>query len=287
MTMKIRIRVVVFAAVFATMILMVSLSLVLIPAGSAQQPSLVYATLPNTPLSQLARFSLESNSVTVAGGVVGKIGYPLSAALAFCPPAGIAYTITNIFGEATSFGGTGLGPPQVATLNLGTGAAALIGSPLPLWQDPMALECSRFGILYTIAGSDPSNTFSEYNVLYTIDRATGQLSRIGFTGVNDGTGDDTFMALRFAPDGILYGATASALFTINVTTGLATKVIDFSANVAGYVMGLAIDSAGNFYVADFTSDSHVYELDPHAGVATSILDTHLAYVHSIAFKNPR
>ncbi len=250
------------------------------PTRSAGQPSLLYATLPLTPLSQLAAFSLEANSVRVAGGVVGKIGYPLSMALAFCPPGGVAYTITNIYGEPSI-------PPQLATLNLGTGAATLVGSPLPLWEDPMALGCSPTGVLYTVAGSDPTNTFSEYDVLYTIDRTTGQLTRIGFTGHNDGSGyDDMFMALRFAPDGTLYGATPFGLFTLDMTSGYATKVVDFSANVAGSVMGLAIDSAGNFYVADLTADSHVYALDPYTGVATSILDTHLGYVHSIAFKNP-
>ncbi len=281
--MHIRTTSIIVTALFIAAVL--SFSLGLFPAKSAVQPSLLYATLPLTPLGQLAMFSLEGNRVTVAGGVVGKIGYPNSMALAFCPPEGIAYTVTNIYGESPIYGGSGLGPPQLATLNLGTGAATLVGSPMPLWEDPMALECSSTGVLYTVAGADPTNTFSEYDVLYTIDRTTGQLNRIGFTGHNDGSGyDDMFMALRFAPNGTLYGATPFALFTLDLTTGYATKVADFSANVAGSVMGLAIDSAGNFYLSDLTLDSHVYSLDPSTGEATSILDTKLRWVHSIAFK---
>ncbi len=253
------------------------LSLSITPARSAERPSLFYATLPLTPLSQLAAFNLEASTARIAGAVVGKIGYPLSAALAFCPPGGIAYAVTNIFGEPTT-------SPQLATLNLGTGAATLVGSPLQQWQDVMALECSRSGILYAVGGSDPTNQFSEYNTLYVVNRATGQLSRIGFTGVNDGAGDDMFMALRFAPDGTLYGANPSALFSIDPKTGLATKVVDFVG--VSSVMGLAIDSDGKFYIADFVSQSRIYALDTTTGVATPILDTGLAFVHSIAFKTP-
>jgi hypothetical protein len=281
MTMRLTSASRIAAAGFATAALL--LSLLLIPARSAERPSLLYATLPVTPLSQLAAFSLEANR----GSVIGNIGFTLSAALTFCPPGKMAYTVTNIYGEPIIDGGTGLGPPQLATLNLGTGAAALVGSPLPLWEDPMALECSRSGILYTVAGSDPTNQFSEYNTLYTIDRTTGQLSRIGFTGVNDGTGDDAFMALRFAPDGTLYGVNPFALFTIDLNTGLATKVVDFTGDVSpGTVMGLAINSHGNFYIADFVPGSRIYLLDTTTGVTKAILNTRMGFVHSIAFRTP-
>jgi len=142
----------------------------------------------------------------------------------------------------------------------------------------------REGTLYAVGDSDYTNP--DYNSLYAINRVTGQASWIGSTGVNDGTGDDMFMALSFAPDGKLYGATPLALYTIDLTSGLATKVVYFSANVASNVMGMAIDADGNFYLADSTSDSFVYALDSRTGVAAPILNTGLAYVHSIAFKTP-
>jgi hypothetical protein len=62
--------------------------------------------------------------------VIGSTGFPFSAALALCPSEGedrergedrkrgVAYTITNTFGTA-----------QLAKLDLGTGAARLVGSP--------------------------------------------------------------------------------------------------------------------------------------------------------------
>lgn len=65
-----------------------------------------------------------------------------------------------------------------------------------------------------------------------------------------------FMALRFAHNGELYGANTSALYRINRITGRAEKVVEFSDDVKGNVMGLAIDSDGNFYLADYSADSH-------------------------------
>jgi hypothetical protein len=52
-------------------------------------------------------------------------------------------------------------------------------------------------------------------------------------------------------------------------------------------MGLAIDNAGNFYVADFAPVSSIYALDVSTGVATPILNTGLPFVHNLAFKGPR
>jgi outer membrane protein assembly factor BamB len=254
------------------------LSLVFVPAIPARIPHLLYVTsfpsfASGSGATQLVAFSLEANPEAKTPRVIGKTG-TFSAALAFCPPGKMAHTVTNIFSPS----------PQLATLNLGTGAVRPVGSPLPPGQDIMGLACSPDGTLYAVGESDYTNL--DYNSLYIINRATGVLTRIGSTGVNDGTGDDMFMALRFAADGTLYGANPFALFTIDLSTGFATKVIDFSANVVGNVMGFAIDDEGNFYVADFVPRSHVYALDTSTGVATPILDTGLSFVHSIAFRTP-
>jgi hypothetical protein len=248
----------------------------LAPARSDDEGGVLYATrvpFSSTTSSQLAIINLGTRTVKV----IGDMGYPLSAALAFCP-GGVAYTVTNIFNEPF--------PSQLATLSLATGVAMPVGSPLPQYQDIMALVCSRFGVLYAVGGPYPDNSLSEYNTLYIINRATGQLSRVGFTGVNDATGDDMFMALRFAGDGTLYGANPLALYTIDPKNGLATKVVDFSPNVAGNVMGLFINGEGKFYLADYTPDSFVYGLDPHTGTAAPILDTGMPFVHSIASRIP-
>jgi outer membrane protein assembly factor BamB len=96
------------------------------------------------------------------------------------------------------------------------------------------------------------------------------------------------MAMDFAPDGTLYGASPSALYTIDPSNGSATKVINFSGVTS--VMGLAIGRDGDFFISDFINltkgGSTVYALDVSTGAATPILNTGLAFVHAIAFKYP-
>jgi len=103
--MKPRIRSRIAAAVFASMTLLLSLSLVLTPARSAQKPSLLYATAEAG--TKLIAISLEARRVRV----IGDTDFPFSLALAPCPPGGVRYTITNTFDPNKA---------QLATLNLGT-----------------------------------------------------------------------------------------------------------------------------------------------------------------------
>jgi hypothetical protein len=92
------------------------------------------------------------------------------------------------------------------------------------------------------------------------------------------------MALDFAPDGTLYGANTSALYTIDPSTGHATKVVDFAG--VTMVMGLAIGKDWNFYVSDYVAQSSIWEVDVATGAATPVLNSGLAKVHNIAFKAP-
>jgi hypothetical protein len=282
MTMRARIRTKIISIVFASMTLLLSLVLVFTPARSAEQPRLFYATLPvsSATNSQLARFNPHVQRVA---RVIGNIGFPLSATLAICPPGKVAYTVTNIFSPSS----------QLATLNLATGAATVVGPSLPLPPDQptdiMGSACSRDGTLYAI-GDDSNPPDADYNSLYVIDRVTGLATRIGSTDVNDGSAADFLMALAFAPDGKLYGANAGSasnvcsLFLIDPSTGHATKVVDLQG--VSSVMGLAIDGNGNFYVADFVPGSRISKVDITTGVATPILNTGLDFVHNIAFKAP-
>ena len=261
--MKTRTRPKIITAIFASMTLLLLVPLVFTPARSAEQPSLLYATAEAG--TKFVAFSLEANR----GRVIGDIGFPYSLPLAFCPPGGRPYTITNIFDPAAA---------QLATLNLGTGEATPVGSPLGQALNIMGMTCSPDGTLYAVGQNNPN--ISDFNSLYAVDRATGLASRIGSTGV---TGK-FLMALAFARDGTLYGANVSALFRINPSTGEATKVVDFTG--VTMVMGLAIDSDWNFYLSDFVTQSRIYSLNVSTGVATPILDTGLGHVHNIAFKTP-
>lgn len=239
------------------------ISLTFMPAASAEEPGLLYGTAGAG--SQLVAFNLKAGTVRV----IGATGYPFSLALTFCRPWGMPYTITNYSSSAN----------QLATLNLGTGAATPVGSPLSQTLGIMGLVCSPDGTLYASQSTaSPVNS----NGLYTVDRETGQASLIGSIGANK-----KIMALDFAPDGTLYGASPSSLYTINPSNGSATKVVDFSG--VTMVMGLAIGRDGDFFISDFfplPQGSTVYALDVSTGEATPILNTGLAFVHAIAFKYP-
>ena len=214
--------------------------------------------------------------------VLGNTDFPFSAGLALCPSEGedreedrkrgVAYTIINTFDPTA----------QLAKLDLRTGAATMVGSPLGQGLNIMGMTCSPDGTLYAIGQDDPTNV--DFNSLYTVDRKSGLASRIGSTGVNDQTlGFSGFlMALAFAPDGTLYGVNKGTLFRVDRFTGEATKVVDLVG--VGMVMGLAIDEDGKFYVADYVPGSKIYRLDSHSGLATPILKTGLDFVHNIAFK---
>jgi sugar lactone lactonase YvrE len=267
----------IITAFFASVALL--LALVLTPAKSAVQPEPLYAM--DTSNNTLVAFNLETHTFTV----IGNIGLQ-SLALAFCPSGGLVpYTITNPFLP---------GQAQLATLNLATGAPTLVGSPLPSLPsgqalDIMGMTCSRQGTLYAIGDFD--TTDPDFNSLYTVDRETGQAKRVGSTGVKVSGDEDFgfgfFMALAFAPDGTLYGANDFALYRIDPSSGHATKIVNFVGVTSPQsVMGLAVDSRGIFYVADWVQNSRVYEVNTTTGVATPILDPGLHFVHNIAFRVP-
>lgn len=261
---------------------------------SAVQPRLLYAI--DNGDNALATFNLKAQTVTVIGSL-GPQASEGALALAFCPQRGlvglVAYTIVNSFDPTFQ---------QLATLDLATGAATVVGSPLPPLPsgqalDIMGMTCSREGTLYVIGDFDPSDP--NFNSLYTIDRETGQPTLIGSTGIkvppegDPAGGFGFFMALDFAPDGTLYGANDFALYRIEPSTGQATEIVPFvGVTQPPAVMGLAISSDSHFYIADYQPlspglpASRVYRVNTNTGLATPVLNTGLNLVHNIAFRIP-
>ena len=261
--MKSRIAIPVFAVVGLLF------SLAFTPAISAEEPGLLYATAGGG--TKLVAFNLEAGRVRI----IGDIGFPGSLSLAFCRPGGRPYTITNMGNASLA---------QLATLDLSTGAATLVGSPLGQNLMIMGMTCSPDGTLYAVGQTDSNN--SDFNSLYTVDRETGLASRVGSTGVlvPGGVYSGFFMALDFAPDGTLYGANTSALYTIDPLTGQATKVVDFTG--VTMVMGLAVAKDWSFYVSDYVAQSKIYAVDVSTGAATPVVNSGLARVHNLSFKAP-
>jgi hypothetical protein len=282
------------ALAFATATLPLLLLFTLPSARSGEKPKLLYLDVdtggPYPSVLAAAILEAKNGDDDFRVGVIGSTTpFPSSIALAICPskgedgPGAVAYTIANAFSPQN----------QLATLDLHTGAATLIGLPLVQELDMMAMACSSDGTLYAIGQLDHTKP-GTFNSLYTVDRETGVAKLIGSTGVsNDQPGPPSFsgyfMALSFAPDGTLYGVSdgangtekGSTLYKLSLINGAATNPVHINVDA---VMGLAIDEDGKFYVADYTRQSKIYSLDSVNGMTTPIMATHLDFVNNIAFK---
>jgi hypothetical protein len=225
-------------------------------AAAQTNSSTLYAT--GNQGNELLTIDLPSSTVNV----IGATGYPFSLGLAFSP-GGTAYTITNM-GSVTL--------AQLATLDLNTGAASLVGQPLGQNLMIMGVIVSPQGVLY--GGATPPTS------LYSIDTTTGLPTFVGSSGTSG-----ELMSFAYDPQGTLYSASPANLYTVDLTTGNATFVTPLAI---GAVMGLAVDSDGIMYATNFVTCppcSSVYRIDPVTGSATLLFNTGIPFVHNIAF-NP-
>jgi DNA-binding beta-propeller fold protein YncE len=213
--------------------------------------------------------------------VIGPTGFPLSIALAITRTGKAAYTITNTPDKTKA---------QLAKIDLETGHATLVGKPLGQDLFIMGMTFSPDGVLY--AAGDARRSSPTFNSLYTIDLHTGLATRVGSLGVSSpscGAGPNCtarfVMSFSFGPDGRMYGATTSALYRIDRTTGAATKVVGFAG--ASMVMGITFDEDGKLYAADYIglpAGSTIYTVDLRTGFFSPLLKTGIALVHNIAFR---
>jgi len=203
---------------------------------------------------------LSLNIPSQAVNVIGPTGYPFSLGLAFSP-AGTVYTITNM-GSMTL--------AQLATLDLNTGAATLVGQPLGQNLMIMGVIVSPQGTLYGAAIAPTS--------IYNIDTITGLPTFVGSSATSG-----ELMSFAYDPEGTLYSASPTDLYTVDLSTGSATHLTPLS--IRG-VMGIAIDDSGVLYATNFVPCppcSSVYKVDPVTGTATWLFNTGIPFVHNIAF----
>ena len=105
-------------------------------------------------------------------------------------------------------------------------------------------------------------------------------------------GNLSVMGLTFAPNGVLYAAgdadpsspTFNSLYTIDLTTGLATRVgsFDVGSMRSNFIMSFTWDSDGNMYGASMMS---LYRIHRHrtTNAATKVVD----FVGSSRVMGPR
>ncbi len=241
-------------------------------------PSLLLgqSTAPIWAMGEAGTKLLNIDTTTGAATVVGSTGIAGTAPLAFHPD-GTLYTFTQVMTSNIAI------PEQLAVLDLATGHATLIGSPLAERTRIMPLIVSPDGTLYG-AGLMGSSA----NKLLIIDRTTGQSTVVGPFGVSN------MMDLTYGADGTLYGANQTALYRINTATGAATLIVPFSGDVVfggtSRVMGIHFAPDGTLYATDYVSaalgNSSLYTVDPATGATHRIGNTGVFSVHSAEMRPP-
>jgi hypothetical protein len=214
---------------------------------------LFYATGENG--SWLVRIDLGTGEVRR----IGRFGASGCMALAFGPD-GKAYTVTDSMMGMT---------PRLASVDLSSGKATIIGSEIPAL---MALVFSPEGRLYGV------NTFfmGGSGTLFNVDFTTGEAFTAGEEG---GVGD--IMGLAYHPDGTLYGLDhQGTLWRVDLTTGTSTRVKEIEGIT--WPMGLAIDLNGTVYASEYSTFARIHRIDLDSGRATELLETPINFLHSLA-----
>lgn len=195
--------------------------------------------------------------VTGAGTDVGPFGTRQTWAAAF-DPDGTLYTIFNGF--------TGPGA-TLASVDPLTGAITPIGS---VGRNMISLEVSCDGTMYGVGYND--------RVLYEIDKATGNATPVGLTGIS------FTMDLAFDSDGTLWSTVGNNLWMLDTTTGVPTFVASFSGILGGSVMGIMFDDNDTLYATAYVPNSPLYQIDIGTGAATPIGDTGFFFPHGGDFQ---
>jgi len=125
---------------------------------------------------------------------------------------------------------------------------------------------------YTIASAqDPSLAH-----LATIDLATGRETLVGASALGQNL---YIMGMTSSRNGVLYAAgdfvptspTFNSLYTIDKSTGLATRIGSFGVGSAmpAFIMSLTFDPSGQLFGA---SQHSIYRIDRTTGAATKVVD---------------
>ncbi|MBT4499765.1 MAG: hypothetical protein HOC74_18705 [Gemmatimonadetes bacterium] len=220
---------------------------------------------------------------------------------AFVTPYGVAfdvdgtmYTTVNWFDGVREHSSS-----RLARVNRLTGELTYIGDPYPMnFAGP---EMDKGGNIYSTGftvgdpatGGEPPIVFGD-SYLYTLDKNTGEATRIGDTGHTE------WMDLEFDSQGRLWSTFGNKLYTLDTQTGASTFVTDIVGvpqdNVPGVcpedwpymeVMSLAFDEHDVLWataIRGFSNceevDTPVMRIDTETGLATVVGYTHLGYNHA-------
>lgn len=152
-------------------------------------------------------------------------------------------------------------------------------------EDVTAIDTIGAG---TMTAFTPAGDFGGDGVFYGVDAdANGLVSIDTITGVATAIGPlgqdpvDGFTGIAWnAADNMMYGIAvagtdSSSLYTIDLTTGAATKVTTLSGSTGTLPIWLAIDTAGMVYAMDIVGEV-LQSIDPVAGTITTVGPTGLS-----------
>jgi hypothetical protein len=198
-------------------------------------------------------------------------------------------------GTLFSMCGDLFGTQHLATIDPNTGLASLFNVPVS-GLAVMAMAFAPNGILYAVGDCNPDPNFVDctpgsdpnFNSLYTVNTATGAVSRVGSTGA-----PQFFMDLAFDRDGNnMFGVTTTLnssllpaiLYRIDLATGAATKIVNLVGSNS--VMGLAFGREGKLYATDWTQNSGLYLIDMKTGFETAIAALPFGLSSGLELANP-
>ncbi|GAC1646356.1 MAG: hypothetical protein NVS9B11_18230 [Candidatus Dormibacteraceae bacterium] len=185
---------------------------------------------------------------------IAGLALVLSMILGFAVPAAARENRNHDGHHATLFA-TGQAGGVLLAIDVEKGSTAVIGPTNQ--QLSLALAITSDGsAAYTIA-----KALTVDARLARIDLATGAATIVGSSPL----GNLMIMGMTFSPDGVLYAAgdfdpsrptTFNSLYTIDLTTGSATRVGSFGVGLSqrdSFIMSFAFDSDGNMYGASQTA----------------------------------
>lgn len=162
--------------------------------------------------------------------------------------------------------------------------ATLIGtSSGELWDHDVSSNTPNFigftGVMFDIA-LDPVTNFL-YGIkgngyLYLIDQTNGNTTQIGDT-------DKFINGLTFDQNGVLFASGDNNLYTINVSSAVATLMGSDGYQSSG---DIAFDDSGSLYLSSMgTSSDSLWLLDPNTGLGTLLGSTGYNNVYGLNYAN--